>query len=437
MLLSKEGLSIRQGTWGGGLKLMKEACVMSSKVRGFVETNETTNTIDVSKLKEGMVFENYSDFTKCMGIKKYKPKSNSQNAQFKELSSLCEWERGVVVNGKNKKNAIVILKVFDEKKTVIDRRTVTKESKLSRLVSKSILDMIKRVQTNEDTQFGIASSFYISERDLRNELGFKNSSYDQCKRLKEALSNYLSIPLVQVEDFFELTDDVITKTIKSACKKLEQQRCVITNKTKQLVLEGEELDNGVHLASPIIYATDEQYKFIFAAEGVILSKYGLRTVIQVHKKDELFRNRFYEDVIELIRNTAPSSTPELAQLKRLKFYCSAFEMCYFEERVNKVIELNGSLTNEERIELGDFVLEQFVKNLEVSLKSSIEDINKEMTKRSKINASRNHTVALKDDSRPECRRDDEYTDNMITLINALIDKTNPVNINALKTGKSK
>ena len=410
---------------------------MKYNITGFVETNGS-DSIDVSKLRDGMVFKSYPAYVRYMGIKQYKSNSNGQIKQFKELSRVCEWKKGAVIDGKFVKNAIVIIKVYKEKKPSIDKRKTRNETKLSRLVCKSMLDMLKKNQVDSDTQFGVPSSFYISERDLKHELGLKNSSYDQCKRLKEPLANHLSIPLTQIEDFFQLTDDVIRKTIDSAYKTLENQRCAIARKTKQLVFESETLDDGSRLVIPTTYATDEQYKFIFAVEGVVLSKYGISRISLVHQKDEKLKNQFYKDVIDMIRRTAPEHHPELAKLKYLKFYCSAVELSYFEERVDYIIKQNGSLTQEEKVELGEYVLEEFIKNLEVSLKSSIEDINKEMARRSQINATRNHNRALKNEGKLiECRKNDDYVGNMITLINALIDKTNPVNINALKTGKSK
>lgn len=415
-------------------------------VRGFVRSGSIeasnnvnqTNTFqqaDLTVLKVGAKFKSSQHLIREMKMKKYKTGSNGHKAQMKFISSVCKWTYGLDENGKKISNEITILECYDNVVTTVDRRKVRKDTKLSRLVSKSILDMLKRNQSNEDTAFGVASSFCISKRDLMNELGLKNSSYDSCRRAKASLAEYLSIPLNQVEDFFELTDDVIRKTIDSACKSLKNQRCAITKETKQLFFDTEMLEIGSELVTNSTFATDEQLRFIFSAEGMVLSRYGYKSIAQVFKQNDVIRQRYYKDVIELIRTTAPDTTPEMIQLKRLSYYCSAYEMCYFQERVNAVIEMNGSLTSEERVELGDFVLEEFVKNLEIGLNSTTDDVNLEMAKRSKTNALRNHTIALKDDKKPSCRKDETYADNMETLVNVLISKQNPVDVNELKSQK--
>lgn len=411
-------------------------------VKGFVnENNKVGNQggsiyqADLSVLRVGAKFKNSQHMLRELKLKPYRAGSNGYKAQMKFVSSVCKWTYKLDENGNKIGNEIIILERYDETKAIEDRRKVRKDTKLSRLVSKSILDMLKRNQSSEDTEFGVASSLCISKRDLMKELGLKNASYDNYRKAKGELANYLSIPLNQVEDFFELTDDVIRKTIDSALKKLNNQRCAMTKETKQLFFESEMLEIGTELLTNTSFATEEQLRFIFSAEGIVLSKYGCRSIIQILKQGEIIKQRFYKDVVELVRSTAPNTTPDMIQLKRLSYYCSAYEMCYFQERVNTVIKMNGSLTSEERVELGDFVLEEFVKNLEIGLNSTTDDVNEEMTKRSRANALRNHTLALKDDKKPVCRKDEQYADNMVTLINALINKETPINVNELKNQK--
>ena len=381
--------------------------------------------LELWELEEGMEFRNYKHLCMVVGWTIQKGNNNAKKKQFEELGRYFIYEK--------RGYKIILVKKREQVVAKVDKRTTKKETKLSHLIGKSIVDMLNHAQVPPTAGIWELSSFCISESDLKRELGLKNEDYDKYKRSKGELSEKLGKTLAQVEDFFTLTDDFIRDNMESAYKKLYNQRCAIIRKTKKLNFREEIADGGTIICHPSVYATENQFKFIFSVESAVLRKYNLRTVGQLRQKDELTVKRFYHDVIKTLNETAPSDNPELVCLKRLKSYSSAIEFSYSEDMVSHIIKKDGALTLEERDELGQSALNRFLQNvgagtsLGIGTDSSVEDVTTETVKRLKTNAVRNHNRALKGlGKNVECRKSESYVEDFGTFAETLIERKSSI-----------
>lgn len=422
---------------------------MSSTVRGFI-TKESVSRgsvvicgsveIDTSLLEDGMVFNSYPHLARHLSWKVYKNGSNSHIAQMKALSSVSDWTYDLDGNGKKKSSKITILEVYNKVKTVEDKRKISNNTMLKRLICKSLLEFIKNSNQEYGVDKGISKSIYIGLNELYMRLGFVNKSYFEGKKHQLELSDYLDIPIEHVNDFYNCVHKNMKATLDRALELLFNQRYVTHRYTKRLNFKSELVNNTTEITRSSIYADEEQFKFILRAERAILTKYGLRSVNDLQYRDAEFRDRFYKDVVTLINKTTPEDNTDLIPLKYLDFYYNAVELSYFEDCLEQAIEQNGELSDEERLYLGEFVSQEFSNEFLVYSHDLLGDINSLQSKKITTNALNRHIKAKKKEAKRDSvfnRTDTNYVSNNEALTNAVIDITNPVNINALKTKKSK
>ena len=422
---------------------------MSSAIRGFITKEPVSRgngvvsnsaDIDLSLIKDGVVFNSYPDLARQMNWKVYKNGSNSHKSQLKLLSSVCDWTYDLDEEGKKKSNKIIIKKAYGRVKASGDKRKINNNTMLKRLICKSLLEFIKNSNQEYGVDKGISKSIHIGLNELYLHLGLVNKSYFEGKKHQLELSDYLNIPIEHVNDFYNCVHKNMKTTLDDALKMLFNQRYVTHRYTKRLIFRSELVDNNTEITRSPIYADEEQFKFIFGAERAVLTKYGLRSINDLQYRDAEFRDRFYKDVVALINETAPEDSPALIPLKYLKFYYNAIELSYFEDFLEYAIEQNGKLSDEERLYLGEFISQEFSNEFLVYSQDLLGDINSLQSKKITTNAINRHTKAKKNETKRDgtCNRTDtNYVSNNEALTNAVIDITNPVNINALKTGKSK
>ena len=399
-------------------------------------------TVDVSKLSDGKVFKNYKDLATTMGWEVYKSTSNSAIAQFKALSSVCEWHKDVDENGKKLSNKIIIEKVYQKTKHIPDKRKTTDKSYLTRLVSRRILDIIDENQKLHNAEYhGFQNSLYLTMGSLYAQIGLVNDAYMDGLKNQKKLSDELNCPVEHVNDFYNCVSVNLKKTVDTALRRLHGQRLVYSTYTKRLILKDDEDEvmieahsDGEELSGEMVldemYATERQRKFIFNCAHSVLSRFGLNSIGDLYMRDSHFRRHFFEAVVQTVNERAKRDPfdYELYVLRRLSQYYNVLELSYSDEAIHYEINRLGEMSEEERELLQEFVdfdaLEEYLTPYHEETKSMI---NQEHLSRLTQNAKQRHQKALKTSSdRGERyqRTSADYSTNMDRIAEKVIEQKN-------------
>lgn len=384
------------------------------------ETTFTKNTeVTLSVLSNGKVFKNYRDLCQHMNWRVYSAGSKSYIAQFKALSSVCNWRKDVDENGKKLSNKIIIEEVYAFKKATPDKRKTSDKSYLTRLVSRRILDVIDENQKLHKAEYhGFQNCLYLTMGSLYAQIGLVNETYAEGMKNQKSLSHELGCPVEHVNDFYNCVSANLKKTVDAALKRLYNQRLVYSVYTKRLVLRDDDaipVEANVEgtvivgeMMSDEMNATERQRKFIFECEHQALRQYGLYNLPDVYTRDSRFRKRFFEQVVKNVNEKAEQHDPfdyEIYVLRRLKSYYNVLELSYTEEYINREINRLGEMSQEEREVLRGFVdLDALEECLTPFHPETRQMINQEHMNRLALNAKQRHQKAI----RNQTERDEKY-----------------------------
>ena len=397
--------------------------------------------LNVELLSNGKVYKNYSALAKEFGWTVQKADSNGQKAQFKRLSEVCRWSRDVDENGKRLSNKIIIHEVYDKKRVMVDKRKNNSNTVLTRLVARSILEVLADYNRNhplEDEDFANTQKMVITLGGLYCRIGLVNDNYMKGRHRQYELSTLLNLPVQHVNDFYACVHDSLKHTLYKALDELHNQRLVYYRKTRRLVfksltLEQRDLDilheSGLiqmDLVRESSFADSAQEDFIFTTEREVLTSYGLNSINDIYTKDRKTRERFFKDVVSRVKEKALFHCfPSIQQLSELDYYYNALELSFYSPFVEGEVT-NKQLTLEEREQIQAFVEEDpirdFLKIGGVNVKA---DINRTHLERVKKNAENRHQKALKGESARDKRFkrvDEDYVDHIESLAGAVIDR---------------
>lgn len=395
--------------------------------------------VNVEALSDGKVFKSYRDLARAVGWKPVSGINNTYHAQMKQLSAVCEWRKDVDENGKKLSNKIIIVKVFDKQKLVVDKRKINKKTELTRLISRRVLEIIQEQSSTTSDEFMGESSIYVTLGYLYARIGLVNDYYLQGRNNQSELSTLLDCPIEHVNDFYNCVHANLKKTLYKSLEDLHQQRLVYYVDTKRLVFRSNSSDHfkidaisetkniDAHFVSKSSYATESQRKFIFFCERAILEQNELRNFGELYARDLSFRKKFFDEVVAKIRDLAPHSNLwEVRLLSDLDFYYNALELSFYDSSINKEVRRLGEMTDEEREFLRNCVNRDVIEEyLSLGGKDAQYDINQEHLNRLTQNAKQRHQKAVRQandrDSRYQ-RLSTDYSTNMGRIAEKVIEQ---------------
>ena len=397
--------------------------------------------VNTEALFDGKVFKNYRELARTMGWKIARTNDDTYKAQMKQLSAVCEWTKDVDETGKKISNKIIIVKVYTKQRQVLDKRKVGKNTELTRLTSRRILEIIQEYSNEVDNPWG-ENKIYVTLGHLYARIGLVNDHYLQGRNNQFELSNELNCPIEHVNDFYHCVHTNLKKMLYKSLEDLHKQRLVYYVDTKRLVFKGDYSSNfkidaisetkniNAHIVSKSSYATEAQRKIIFFCERAILEKHDLGNFGDLYSRDLFFRRRFFDEVVVRIRETASQSNCwEILMLKDLDFYYNALELSFYDSFINKEVKRLGMMTDEEREVLKNSVDRDIIEEyLSLGGKNAESDVNQEHLTRLTQNAKQRHQKAKKNQSDRDLRYQrcsTDYSENMERIAEKVIDR-NPM-----------
>ncbi len=426
--LYRDGVNVVTGEVKEGLTVKSEPKRVNAEYK-----------VDMSQLHAGKEFKNYKALCEAMGWKVFKS-SNPRKAQFKALSSVCSWENEIDSDGK-KKHKIIINDIYIKQKTVLDNRKVNKTTLVTRLVSRSLLELIKQYGSNETNASGIGNSIGFAFNDLHRTLGLTNGCYSLGSQKRFEIAESLGIPIEHFHDFYSRTYQSIEEIIQTSLKNLNKQCYLSYTYTKKAFYLPEITEDGVELPRSPEFLDPEQLNFVLRAKREVLNKYGMSTINSIHYKDSKFKERFYNDVYATIRQRAKqASAYNLRRLENIQFYCKGVVIHYYADTLNDAINKNGLLSYDEHLFVKEHLEQELLLNSpSCSFTGLIANkTNKEMMIKTETNASNRHAKAVKKPSPTDekyKREDETYVDNTSTLAKIVIDKIEPISIDKIMLKK--
>lgn len=223
-------------------------------------------------LKKGQTFKSYPDLCKHLEEKSYKQGSNGYKAQQKRWKIFFTYKK---IEEKSQK--IQITKTYNELKKSNDKRI--KDYVI--LIEGALLNYFRKIP------YGIYSKNSL----LRNTF-MCNSAFTQLRQTeqrKELLSKYLNMDINIINDFFELTYNMLIRTLETALKQLEFKQiikfendimvCKVSD-TKNIQLETIEIKNKNIYGEEI---TQHKVKI----DKVLGNKYCIASKVEKKKIKEL------------------------------------------------------------------------------------------------------------------------------------------------------
>ena len=368
--------------------------------------------MNLSNIQAGQTFKNYKEL--CRALSEQVKGGKSKQLQLKE------WERYFTY--KKEGNKFIIAEIFEQPKPKQDKRKEGhNETPYINLIEKLILDLL--VQHKEK------GNVFLSKNLLLKELKMINDNYIRYRNKRFKLSDFTGIPKIHIDEFYDTTDDTLTRNLERALNKLEKQSLifwsramtvcfldvnVITNECGEIKTYKEikvnELGDKEEAYTPtqpyinVIHRKAEEWetKYILKVERWLLDKYNCESKVDLYRKG--LAEQFHEEAKEIIFNST-----------NIAYYYKSYEItCNDEGVLRKWKNLNDLLLEiDERI--------QYQNELN---KNVMNRINNNATKRHK-KAKEIHIKQTKDNAKEwliHIRKDNEYINNTKKLTNTLIRK---------------
>jgi hypothetical protein len=320
----------------------------------------------VEKLYEGQTFKNYKELCLELGME-IKSSTNSKNAQYKELSRFCKFNK---VGHK-----ITVDEIYDTPLPKLDGRSEN-NSIYGNLIQLLITDLLAQCK-------GYIS---ISRSKLMLTIGMVNCNYSECRELVQKLSKYTDIDEKVIYDFYNKSAGSFKGVIETALNSLMDKRVIMYNKITKI--------SEKDCFSPR-NATEKELQLIMKIEKDTLEKLGYTQIssVRVSKDWKKFREQ---------------SKRLLQEQSNINFYFTAYDITIHEKYIV-----------EERNQLVNLLLEQ------INRQESKGELNKLICTNLVLNAQTRHEKAFTSKKMGKVRINESYVNNFERLVNLLIDKSTP------------
>jgi hypothetical protein len=265
--------------------------------------------MNLSKIRVGETYKNYKELCSILD----EPIKTGKSKQLQ----LKDWERYFTY--KKEGNKFVITEIFDQPKPKQDKRKEGRnETPYINLIEKLILDLL--VQHNGK------GNVFLSKNMLLKELRMINEDYIYYRNKRFKLSDFTGIPKIHIDEFYDTTDDTLTRNLERALNKLENQSLIFWSRAMtvcfidtdinyneygeiQMYREIKMNDYGEKEeiytpTSPYIKgiihrkATDQEVKLILQIEEWLLNKYQCDSKADLYKKG--IAEQFFDEVKEIL-----------------------------------------------------------------------------------------------------------------------------------------
>jgi hypothetical protein len=318
--------------------------------------------VNTDKLYTGQTFKNYKELCLELGLE-VKKSVDTKNAQFKELSRYCKFNK---IGHK-----IIIEEVYEKPLPKTENRG--KNSIYGNLIQLLICDLLAQCKGHVS----------ISKSKLMHTLGMVNRNYNECKEMVLKLSAYSDIDEKVIYDFYNTSSSSFKSIIETALNSLMDKRVIMFNK----IIKIKELDKSYTRV-----ATETELQTIMKIEKEILEelKYKQISAVRISKDWRKFKDKV---------------TKSLHEQSNINFYYTAYD-----------IAINEKYIIEERNYLINLLLEQ------VARQKSKDELNQLIYVNLLLNAQKRHEMAFTSKKMGRIRMPESYIENFKKLADLLIDK---------------
>lgn len=393
--------------------------------------------IDISNLYVGQVFKNYKEL--CRALDEKVMAGNSKKAQLKE------WERYFSYTKDGHK--FIITEIYSEPKEKDDKRILGNNAAY-------YIDYIEILLLNlfaEYTEQG-HRTLLLSKGKLLYLLKMINTNYLFFRDKTSKLSEYISIPEVEIKDFYESSDSTLTSNIETALKRLRQKSlahwsyvtaiCYVDSRieTNELgkvkikrrpIYNNREIEEEQYIYEPVNptkptkryrKATNEEIELIMETEKEVLEKYGIDTTnyYKVINKNENEKKYYINELYKkgLAKNFYKEVNDILFERANIVHYYNAYEIVLNRKYINRDKELiHNKLEEMQKIIYEDLlnnaIKERIIENAEKRHQKAkeIDDIFFDFNY---FPENKNELLLT--------RRNEKYIENTKTLTETLINK---------------
>ncbi|MGG3920400.1 hypothetical protein ABEV41_00370 [Geobacillus thermodenitrificans] len=265
--------------------------------------------IDVSNLHIGQVFKNYKELCHTLGepIKG----GNAKKAQLKNWACYFSFTQ--------QGHKFIINEIYDVPLIKEDKRSLGNNTvEYIDLIEALIIDLLAQDHYNGEV--------FLSKSRLLKELNMINSNYYYCRNRTLKLSEFMNIPEEEINDFYEITDNTLTRNLETALNRLRRQSLIIWSqvltvcyldtsvelnelgkvkiKRHKYINDLDEEDYTYTVDTPTLRkvihkkATKEEKRLIIRTERELLKKYGCEEPSDIFRKG--LAKQFYKEIKDIL-----------------------------------------------------------------------------------------------------------------------------------------
>jgi hypothetical protein len=323
--------------------------------------------MNTSKLYKGQTFKNYKEL--CVELEmEVKKSTDTKNAQFKELSRYCKYNK---IGHK-----FTIEEVFEKPLPKIENRGKSTGSRnyiYGELIQLLILDLLAKCKKGHIS---------ISRSKLMVTINMINRNYSPCGEKVKQLGKYTEIEEAVIYDFYNTSNSNFKSAIETALNNLMDKRIIWYDKVTK-VCEKETKNHR--------YATVEEKEIIRDTEKLVLDELGYKQVSRVRcsKHWKLFKKKVKKS---------------LNENSEINYYYLAYD-----------IYANEVYLQEERLEILNFLMEEAKRD---EYKG---ELNATVYLNLIENAKKRHEKGFTSGKMSKYRISDNYVEDIKKLVNLLID----------------
>lgn len=219
--------------------------------------------MNIEKLHKGQTFKNYKELCAVLGME-IKNSTNSKNAQLKELSRYCHYNK--------LGHKITIEEVYESPKNKVETRGGNHNNIYGEIVQLLIIDLLAQCK----------GQISISKSKLMLTIGMINSNYSECRESVGKLSKYIDLDEKVIYDFYNTSTSNFRGVIETALRTLMDKRVIMYN-TVIKVKEKDQFNTRT--------AIDTELEEIMEIEKETLDEMGYKQIstVRVSKDWKKFR----------------------------------------------------------------------------------------------------------------------------------------------------
>lgn len=300
-------------------------------------------------ISEGQIIKNYKELCEILEIE---PKSGgkSKSLQMRKIQMHVTFQR--------KGNKFIVMKIHEMDMLSPENRPYLES------IEDLILDMLYFRDSYRQT-------LLLSKSKFLSELKMININYVTARSRKHRLGKELNASLTEINDFYDVSDKLLTRELEKSLKSLENKFAIMWNKTITVCEIESENEKGMDLMTRTLVLNavrkekqgvknikkfrkkyrkaneDELYKII-EAEDRIVREMGLKT------KNDIYKSRRFEEFKEKVGDIAFLKT-------NILFYYESYEILPNKTAIDRIKEERVALKKTEREYREDVVNNEIMK----------------------------------------------------------------------------